>query len=210
MKKTLLLLLAVIAFISCNSNQVDYKYSQRKNIVSCDGVDNDLIKEVTYTFENFLMEHYDFKNQGNLETPLRNYLNNAEVGLYPMVERFDDHIIEFSKQLQKREDLWQRIGDVTYLNYNNELSKCITNSFKDEQFKNIFNALSSSKTLKHGNMAASIRLKLNDLSNDKAVLAYAAFDLFFAKIMQLDLNQSKEGIIKQVAAYNKAHVGHQH
>ena len=107
MKKTLLLLLTITTFISCNSNKADYKYSQRKNIVSCDGVDNDLIKEVTYTFETFLMEHYDFKNQGNLEIPLRNYLNNAEVGLYPMVERFDDHIINFSKQLQKEEGLFR-------------------------------------------------------------------------------------------------------
>lgn len=199
------LLLFTSIIISCESKpKYEQKFSEEKRIITCNGFDDELLKEITYRFEEFAETNYDFRNQDILDVSIGNFLFNSSYGYLPYAERFDEEMLSFIASLKNIEDLWQVKNGETYLNTKHPVVQCLVDQMPQGTFNNAFKALVESNTIRHASMATLIRGEFPKVSEQNAVRAYIALDIFFARVVSLDYEQPKAELIEYMTDYNKA------
>ena len=196
---------------SCKEEpKLAYKYSDKDPMFLCSEADMDLINEAVYAFEDFILTNYDFALNKELSSVYKNFFNNAEMGLTPMAERADDHLIQIINALRNEKDLWNINEGMYSLNLDSNLLTCLANGIQDESFGRIFETLVSSRTLRTTTIAPLMRQQAFLLKEDKAISTYVALDMFYAKILDIDFSQSKQEVGKIIAERNSSRMGHNH
>ena len=204
---SLIFLVTIFTCLGCaNSQKENYKYTDKDDLLSCSEVDMVLIKEAVYAFEDFIAKHYTYNNQVNLQEGYLNFLHNANMGLIPKVEFFDDHIRTLFLELKEHTTLWNT--NQNSLDYNGEIIKCISSQIKDKTTQNVYDALTSSNTMRTEIYSASLGQNIETLLADEALRTYVALDMFYAKFLGLDFNLSQEQLIKEVSRINREIAGH--
>ena len=211
-EKFILLISLLVLVVSCDKTpKVNYKYSDQPDLYDCSEIQEmELIKESVYAFESFIVNNYAFRHPGDVEKAYINFLRNAESNLIPMAELFDDHMKAIVSKLKNTDNLWVHNGEEFKFNFQHPLAKCIGNNLDNDQFKSVYNALVSSNTYKTTLVAPSIREQAYYLNLDRALTTLVAMDMFYSKVMELDLSLSKEELSEQIRRINEEHVGHNH
>lgn len=188
---TLLLLLTFTVFNCEKTVQIEYKYAEKPDIVSCN-LDGKLIKEALYSFEEDIINKY----AGADKNAINAYLQYVNRGLndrnlkYP--EFVSPHTIKVFEALQSQQDLWRKKGENYQLNYNGDLMNCIAKNISNTDLKTTLNALLTTNSMSSKLFLAPIKTDIRQLVKDNQVKTYIAFDLFYAKLFNVDFSKVEE------------------
>ena len=211
-QKIIVLIVVTILFSSCKKEEkLNFKYPDKEDLFECASTDMELIKEAVYTFEDFIKNKYSHGDPYTVSKGYRNFLNNTAAGFMPVAEKFDTHIKEVIYKLKDEKSLWNITENKTSLNYNNNVVKCILKNIQNQENKTILSSMIASNTIRPKIFAPAINTNTNRLEKDRALATYVALDMFYSKLLHLNLSLSPIELSKQLKEINESnHAGHNH
>ncbi len=210
-KKIALIAILISTIFACNnSTKLTYKYTEKDDPFKCANQDMKLVKEALYVFEDYILKNYDFKNRGLVLSSYDSFLLNSGHNFIPMAERIDEHMKTVFYTLREQENLWKTVDDQVLLDYNSNLVQCIVENVQDDQIRKVLDALLQTKTLKASTVAPILKRNAAQLQKDKALASFVALELFYAKLVDLDLSLSPEELSAQIREINNQRAGHVH
>lgn len=188
--------LVAILFMGCNNQPKektlsDYKFSEKGIVLNCDGFDAKLLNEALFSFEEDIIKHYG-KNNPNVARAYSQFVSYATRSRVKYTEVVSPHTAEIFEVLKTKSDLWNPNGTKSKLNYNSLVFKCIVDNISDANLKTTLNALSTTNSMSPKIFGPALQSKYALAMQDKYLSAYMAFDLFYAKLFDVDLSKVGE------------------
>ena len=197
MNKNFKLIIILLAFtlVSCKKEATlsEYKFSEKGLVINCDGIDQKLINEALFAFEDDIIHFYmKGKSYQNEALAYSQFLREGINGTAKYNEIATPHTVEIFNVLKDNKALWNLDGSSSLLNYKSSFFTCIANNIQDQRLKTTLNALVSTNSMSPKLFGSALMSKYRSVSTDKYLAAYMAFDLFYAKLFNVDLTQVKE------------------
>ena len=189
------LILLTFTISSCKKEVTlsEYKFSDKGLVLNCEGMDQKLINEALFAFEDDIIQFYmNGKSNRSEALAYSQFIREGINGNARYNEIITPHTVEIFNVLKGKKDLWNLDGSESLLNYNSSFFTCIANNIQDERLKTTLNALVSTNSMSPKLFGSAFMSKYRAISNDKYLAAYMAFDLFYAKLFNVDLSQVKE------------------
>ena len=211
MRNYILLLIIITLTASCKE-KLEYKYSDKPDILPCSLNDGMLIKEALYSFENYIVANYPYRDLHNINLGYSNYWHTATSDTPPKTDSLNAHTKSILNSLLARKNLWITTNGKITLNPDSELITCIAKNIADKDLKTTFNALISAKTLRSEYFMPAINRRSELFVKDKALATYVALELFYGKLAKLDLTISDQERIEKNKSNSTHdnHDGHNH
>ncbi len=188
---SLLFLFALLT--SSNSPKLEYKYSAQAYDITCDEIDQKLLKEALYSFEDDIQNKYTPKYTNTFEA-YRQYLFVGMSGKAPYSEIASEHSLQIMQELKKQDELW--IHDLTAqkirLNYRHPLIACLIENFTNEDLKMTIKALDENNALNTEILDSRMKSLVKVMQTDKYLATYVALDSYYGRLYDLkieDLNK---------------------
>ena len=183
--------------IACNkeASLSEYKYSNNDPLINCEGLDTKLWNEAIYSFEEDIKYYYSsrYNPDGKLDLVYSEFLVRSLKGIVPFEDFVSPHTFEVFKVLKTKAELWNIESSVSKLNYESSLLKCIASYVQNNDLKTTLNALLSTHSMNPRLFNDPLTTNRNlKISNDSGLRAYAAFDLFYARLFDVDETKIKE------------------
>lgn len=182
--------LLVVTLVSCKKENTlsEYKYADKPMALPCDSLNSKLYNEALYSFEDDILNFYG-KDKKSLLTSYSRFLR---VAIYSRVKYQDivsEHTLKVFEVLKNDNDLWNLNSTTSHLNYNSKLMDCISKNIKDKDLKTTLNALLTTNSMSPKLFGAPVLASYSLALSDKALASYIAFDLYYAKLFDIDLTQ---------------------
>ncbi len=189
--KTIAITLTLILFNCKNETiQLEYKYSDKPAVITCDNLDSKLYHEALYSFEDDIFNYYKKSNfKSTLVNAYSQFIRNAQFGRLKYEDIISEHSIKVFQALKQDNKLWDPENTKSHLNYNSPLIKCIVKNIKDASLKTTFNALLSINDLNPKLIAPPLNTKARNALNDKYLASYIAFDFYYSNFFDIDLTK---------------------
>ncbi|AUS04557.1 hypothetical protein [Pseudotamlana carrageenivorans] len=169
----------------------NYKYDKQPDIISCKNINTKLLKEAVYSFEDDILKYTKLGNPNNdLAQAYNQTIRSAVYRRLRVQDIASPHSLEVLEALKKQPNLWAKSNEKTHLNYQNATTKCIANNLKDRNLKTTFNALLNTNSLTSKLFGTPLMTKYRNALNDKHLATYIALDLFYAKLIDTNLDQT--------------------
>ncbi|MBC3757587.1 hypothetical protein H7U19_04180 [Hyunsoonleella sp. SJ7] len=222
-KLNLIVFLIVITFCSCEKKAKektlsDYKFAEKGIVLNCDGFDAKLLNEALFSFEEDIIAHYG-KDNPNVTRAYSQFVSYATRNRVKYSEVVSPHTVEIFEVLKTKSELWNPNSAKSKLNYDSPVFKCIVDNISDNNLKTTLNALLTTNSMSPKLFGPALQSKYSLAIRDKYLSAYMAFDLFYAKLFDVDLNQVKEKpkakvdfnkLPPKAPETNDPHAGHNH
>jgi len=190
MKKIILAAVISVSILSCKKEAtIEYKHADKPTTITCEGVDEKLFSEAYYAFENAILIQAQNTNRRpnytiTTDNALKNFIARSRGSI-----KITDYVTEESLavfNLLKDQDIWNG----PQLNSNAKITECIGNSISNETIKGSFNTLRAVESLTPKLMVSAItdNRAVRDQYKDKALMTYAALDLYFANFFNTDFS----------------------
>lgn len=215
LKLTTIVFSLVILCVSCKKENTlsEYKFSDKPQAINCNDSNSKLVNEALYSFEEDILTYYSKgKPNTSLIQSYNQFIRNAVYGRI----KYDDIASEHSKKvfeaLKQDNSLWNAKTPNSYLNYNGNLVTCIANNIQDKNLKTTFNALISTNSMSPKLFGTPLTANYRSAIKDKYLAAYIAFDLFYAKLFNIDLSKinSNTPEANKKVSNTDSHAGHNH
>ena len=189
----LITLFFIASLSSCKkeSTFTDFKFSDKPATFACENLNSKLYNEALYSFENDIMDFYG-KGQKNLVSPYSQFIRLAVYGRANYRDIVSDHTLKVFEALKNDSDLWDLNNPKSHLNYNGALMDCISKNITDKDLKTTLNALLSTNSMSPSLFGAPLTSKYGLVLSDKYLASYVAFDLFYAKLFDVDFTLPKK------------------
>ncbi|MDO6760416.1 hypothetical protein Q4566_09430 [Tamlana sp. 2_MG-2023] len=205
LKFTFIALLLTVTF-SCKKENTftNFKYADKPETITCEGVNNKLLKEALYSFEADIFIYYK-KNrpQNRLNQAYSQFIRNTSYNGVKFEEIASPHTIEIFEALKNENELWDANNPKSHLNYNSAFIECISNNIKDQALKTTFNALLSTNSLSPKLFSAALSSKYTSALSDKYLATYIALDFYYSKLYDVDLTKISQVEPEQEVDFNK-------
>ena len=204
-------LLAIILSTSCSD--IDYKHADKPDFLNCDVADSKLIKEAVYDFETYLIENYKYRDLSGLEIAYSNYWTTVASNYPIKTDNLSEHTKAILAKLSEDESLWSTRNGKIVLNQSHPVVACIADNMVNADLKTTFNALLQANSLRSELFIPAMRRDTHLIAQDKVLATYIALELFYARLMDMDLSISdKDRAIKlrEQQRQNLNHDGHNH
>jgi len=190
MKKLILAAVISVSVLSCKKEAtIAYKYADQPATLTCESIDSKLYSEAYYAFENAILIHAKNTNRRpnfnvTVDAALKNFTSRSRGNI-----KITDYVTEESfavfNQL-KSLDIWNGPN----LKNDATITECIGNSISNKDIKGSFNTLRSVGSLNPKLMVSAMtdNRAIRDQFKDKALMTYAALDLYFAKFFNTDFS----------------------
>lgn len=199
----------------------NYKYADKVIGFTCENVNSKLLNEALYSFEDDILNYYRKGTQNyRLEQAYSQFIRNSVFGRLKIEDLVSKHTVEIFDVLKKQENLWDVSDTKAQLNYNSPLVACISDGIKDNALKTTFKALISTNSMSPKLFGAPLVNKYRNTLNDKNLALYAALDLYYAKMFNVDFTKVNLDKPEQKVDFNKLppiekteidpHAGHNH
>nr|WP_290856415.1 hypothetical protein [Flaviramulus sp.] len=192
LKITLLTLFLTITFFSCKKEKTftDYKYSDQPVVFDCPDINNKLYDEALYSFEDDILNFYGKNNpDASLILAYSNFIRNAIFGKIEYEEIVSNHSYKILEALKNEKVLWDSNSSVSRLNYKSDLMNCIASNVNQKDLKTTLNALLSTNSMTPKLFGRPLINKYRNVVVDKHLASYVAFDLYYARLYDLDLTE---------------------
>jgi len=190
MKKIILAAAISISVLSCKKEVTfEYKHADKPVSIVCENADTKLLNEAYYAFENAILIHAKNTNRrpNTNITPdyaLKNFIARSRGSI-----KITDYVTEESLVVfnaLKSLDIWngpQLKNDAT-------VTECIGNTISNPTIKGSFNTLRSVGSLNPKLMVSAMtdNRAIRDQYKDKALMTYAALDMYYAKFFNTDFS----------------------
>ena len=215
MKLRLTLLALGFSLLNCKDDtpkkiDFDYQYPSVENILDCEDVDTDLLREAFYSFENDLVNFYTPGNPvySRAYSLFVSQASNNRVNYHKMVS---DHSKKVLEALKQDESLWRPAVDAygSRLNYNHPFIKCVAERIKDEPLQKTFNALVQTNSMSLRMIGEELKRKTFGMKDDKYLATYIALEYFYGKLLDIDFSKAPDPST-EVKKEHSSHDGHNH
>ena len=190
-------ILILCSFLSCkNQNTLsEYKFSDQETLLNCDSPDIKLWNEAIYSFENdiriFYANNY-YSKDGELYLFYSDFIVRYIKDKVTYEDMISPHTLEVFNVLKTKPELWNLENSVSKLNYNSLLFNCIVVNVQDKDLNTTLNALVSTKSMSPRLFSSPLSTQSRTVANDPYLRAYVAFDLFYAKLFDIDASKVKD------------------
>ncbi|MGC1205858.1 MAG: hypothetical protein WA839_13355 [Flavobacteriaceae bacterium] len=219
-KFTLITFFLIIITFSCEQKTTftDFKFADKGTVVECENNNlKALINEALFSFESDIIKAYG-KGRTNLNLPYSQFIRNAVGGRINYSEIVTPHTVKVFEALKQENSLWDANNKESYLNYNSSFFKCVANNIKSENLKTTLNALVSTNTMSPKLFGSPLMSNYSAALSDKHLATYIAFDLYYAKLFNIDLTGVEEkpeskvdfNQIPTIQQDTDPHAGHNH
>ena len=192
----LFVVLLVVTLWSCKEEVKlsEYKFADKPTVINCGGEDEKLYNEALYAFEDDISSFYKNNNNpnGNLMLVYSQFLRNYETNRMNFEELVTPHTLEVFNVLKTKKDVWNPEGTESKLNYYGSFFSCIADNVKDQNLKATLDALLTTHSMSPRMFSSPLVTKYSIAASDKYLSAYVAFDLFYAKLFDIDPTKVKE------------------
>lgn len=191
-KINLITVLTVLILTGCKKEQTfnDYQYSDKGIVLNCEGFDTQLYNEALFAFENDIQNFYNKNNPNpNQLRAYSQFIREAISNRAKYAEMVSPHTVKVFQALKNDNALWDANNPKSHLNYNSALFSCIANNIQNNDLKTTLNALVSTNSMSPKLFGAPLTSNYSSAIKDKYLAAYMAFDLFYAKLFDVDLSQ---------------------
>lgn len=220
-KLTSIAFLLIFTVLNCKKepNFSDYKYADKPLVFNCEGVNNKLLNEALYSFEDDILNHYKGKNQNyRLDQAYSQILRFSVFGRVQLEKIVSKHTLDVFNALKSENDLWDVNNTKSRLNYSGAVMNCISNGIKDKSLKTTLDALMSTNSMSPKLFGSPLTNKYRNALNDKNLAMYIALDLYYAKMFEVDFSQVNFDKPEQKVDFNHLppqtdvdpHAGHNH
>ncbi|WP_298239045.1 hypothetical protein [uncultured Algibacter sp.] len=210
----------VISFTSCKKEKTtlsEYIYTDKGVVLTCDSLDSKLYNEALFAFENDMINFYS-KGKPNISRAYSQFVRQAVSGQVKYQDMITPHTIEVFNVLKKENDLWDANNSNSHLNYNSKLFNCIATNIQNKDLNTTLNALISTNSMSPKLFGTPLISNYSQAIRDKYLSAYMAFDLFYAKLFDVDLSQVNMNESEEKVDFNNTqqettpdpHAGHNH
>lgn len=156
-------------------------------------MDSKLINEALFAFEDNISSFYGKTSPNpSLQLAYGQFMRDALSDRANFLEIATPHTVEVFNVLKTKNNLWNMNNTASYLNYNSTFFNCITNNIQDKNLNTTLHALIETNSMNPKLFGAPLSTRYMTVLNDKYLAAYFAFDLFYAKLFDMDLTQVKE------------------
>jgi hypothetical protein len=190
LKIILLSLLLAVTFFSCKKENTfsDYKYADKPAVFKCDGLNNKLYDEALYSFEDDISKFYGKNNSDpSLISAYSKFIRTSLFGNLKYEEIISEHTFNVLEALKKEKELWDTNSSVSRLNYKSAFVNCIASNVNQKDLKTTLNALLSTNSMNSKLFGPLLMAKYRNVMVDKHLASYVAFDLYYAKLYDIDL-----------------------
>lgn len=196
MKRIILAVAISLSIVSCKNDNTNalsaYNYADKTQVLKCDGVDSKLYSEAYYAFENailisarnnnrrpnfnitadYALKNFISKSRGNIK--IANYITEESLAIFNVL---------------KTQDIWNG----TQLKNSSKITECIGTNISTKEIQGSFNSLRSVESLAPNLMIESItgNRAIRGQYKDKALMTYAALDIYYAKFFNTDFTDVK-------------------
>ena len=205
LKSTLFTFLLVTILFGCKQENTfsDYKYSDKPEVIKCDGLNSKLYNEVLYSFEDDILKFYQQKKANTtLVQAYSQFIRAAVYSRYKLEEIPSKHTLDVFEALKNESDLWDAENTKSHLNYNGTAINCIANNINDVNLKTTFNALLSSNSLSPKLFGAPLVSKYRNALSDKYLALYIALE-YYSELFDIDLSKVNLNKPQQKVDFNK-------
>ena len=183
--------LFVFTLISCKKENTfsEYKYADKPLDLPCENLNSKLYNEALYSFEDDISNFYNKNKNSSL---LRSYSQFIRAALYNRAKYEDivsEHTFKVFEALKNDKDLWNLSNTTSHLNYNGALMDCISKNIKDKDLKTTLNSLLTTNSMSPDLFGAPLVSSYSLALSDKALASYVAFDLYYAKLFDIDFSK---------------------
>ena len=192
-----IIILILCTFLSCKNNNTlsEYKYSDQETLLNCDSPDAKLWNEALYSFENDIRIFYA-NNHYNKDADLYLFYSEFVVRYIKNMVAYEDlispHTLEVFNVLKTKPELWNLDNTISKLNYYSPLFNCIAANVQDKDLHTTLNALLSTHSMSPRMFTSPLSTQSRTVANDPYLRAYVAFDLFYAKLFDIDVSKIKD------------------
>ncbi len=188
-------LISIFTLVSCGEATLsEYKFAERDPVLNCDDFDNKLLNEALFSFEDDIRTFYrtKYNPEGKLGLVYSEFLSRSIQGTVPFQDLVTPHTLEVFNVLKTKQELWDTENKVSKLNYYSPFFGCIASNIKDNGLRTTLNALISTHSMSPKLFNDPLIGKYPIVEIDKYLGAYVAFDLFYAKLFDIDPTKVKE------------------
>ena len=222
MKKVVLLSAVLVTLFSCKKEaSLNFKYVDQPQAVTCQNVNAQLLNEAYYVFENAIniqAENTRANPNANISTDrnLRGFVTRSR-GVLDINPYITEDAVKVFNAL-KAKGLWENGKLIS----KSEALDCINNSISNNDLKRSFSALRSVEDTMDSKLLimAITNVPGSAQYKDKALMTYAALDLYYGKFIGKDFTnftylvetskaENPEVTIKQPEVKDP-HAGHKH
>lgn len=200
----ILFITAFLTLFNCEETakiSLDYKYTDQKDLITCENFETKLYKEALYTFESDITRFYD-KKSNNTYKAYNSFFKNSIRGNVPYDKIVSPHTMKVFEALKAENDLWITENNTTSLNYNAAIFKCVSNNFIDKDLRVTFNALVSTNSMTPALFGSPILQQISSMSRDKYLTTYMALDHYYSRLFVINPSKIKE-VIEEKKEVNK-------
>lgn len=196
----------------------DYQFIDKGETVSCENMDTKLFNEALYSFEEDIKNFYGNpeRDRGNLLRPYSSFVREAVTERANYAEIVSPHTIKVFEALKTKKEIWNEKNLKSNLNYRSAFFQCMANHIKDDALTQTMKALLDTDSMSPKLFGAPLQTSSSQALNDKYLAAYIAFDLYYAKLFDVDLSQvaqkekNEDASLTDEAPVSDPHAGHNH
>ncbi len=215
--KLFVIALAINA-LSCKKNNTlsEYQFEEKGIVLNCDNTNLKLYNEALFSFEKDIETYYG-NDKPNLIRAYSQFIRSAVGGHAKYEDIISQHTLNIFEVLKDKNNLWDANNPKSYLNYNSPLVNCIAKNIQNKDLNTTLNALISANSMSPKLFGSPLMTNYSSVSRDKYLAAYVAFDLFYAKLFNIDFSKINLDRTEANTTSNKnitppvdPHAGHNH
>lgn len=186
-KITLLLIISIALGMHSCGESIGYKYTNRKHVVVCEGMDRDLMNEALYSFEDNIAK-IALNNKQSVGSPqyysfgYASYIYSGVMGEANYQEIASEHSKALAKELAK-EPIWTGTKPNIKLDYNSPFVSCLVESVQQEDLKQIFDNLINANTMDIKLMINLFMKHVGETTKNKELAVIVALDTYYRNLI---------------------------
>ncbi len=183
--------LFICTLTSCKKEKTftDYKFADKPIALPCNNLDSKLYNEALLSFEQDILNFFGKDKKTNLRVSYSRFLRLVSYNRVDYKKIVSEHSLKVFEALKNDTDLWERNNTTTHLNYHSKLMDCISKNIKSKDLSTTLNALLKTNSMSAKLFCPAITSNYNAVINDKALACYVAFDLYYAKLFDIDFSK---------------------
>ena len=185
----------IILFILCFATSckkenafTELKFADKPVVLACENLNSKLYNEALYSFENDILNFYG-KDKKSLLLAYSQFIRLSVYGRVNYKNIVSEHTLKVFEALKNESELWNLNNTSSHLNYNSVLMDCIAQNITNPNLKTTLNALLSTNSMSPKLFGVPLSTNYSTTLSDKYLASYVAFDLFYAKLFDVDFSQ---------------------
>jgi len=190
----LIALMLTFSLSSCKKDTAftDFKFSDKPATLACENINIKLYNEALYSFENDILNFYARNDKKSLLSSYSQFIRLSLYNRANLKSIASKHTLKIFEVLKNDTELWDVDNSKSHLNYNGPLMACISNNITDQNLKTTLNALLSTNSMSPKLFGTPLATNYSLILRDKYLASYVAFDLFYAKLFDVDFSEKDQ------------------